>query len=269
MAGIDETLVIKALERLGGHGYYQPQDGLRITIYDMVKNIYEEEERGHIYDVCLEKGLNDFCSDFDCEKCEGKEWFVYDINNKRTSRTFKASVRDALHERDKKEEGKIFIDLSPNKGRGKGEGHWGLRNYEVSVEDAPPDDNEETPENSGGRSEGKESMQIHKLRERNAKLVKMAKDLFKTNNDNKVFCELCSFQFSSQYTSNQNENIGEDFIEAHHMLPLNKLKEEKITYIWDLMLLCPNCHRMVHRLDGCYSKGAIRRALSIRKEWGK
>lgn len=57
-----------------------------------------------------------------------------------------------------------------------------------------------------------------------------------------VYCENCSFDFGKRYGSR-----GEGFIEVHHVVPLAALLPSTVTYLADLLLLCSNCHRMVHR----------------------
>lgn len=57
----------------------------------------------------------------------------------------------------------------------------------------------------------------------------------------RVACEACSFDFSVAYGSH-----GEDYIECHHRVPLSQ-SGEILTRIQDFVLLCSNCHRMIHR----------------------
>lgn len=89
--------------------------------------------------------------------------------------------------------------------------------------------------------EGKEIEKKHKTRERNQALVKKAKDLFKKKHG-RLFCEICQFDFSRRYGL-----IGRAFIEAHHTVPISKLREETKTKVNDIALVCSNCHRMLHR----------------------
>lgn len=95
--------------------------------------------------------------------------------------------------------------------------------------------------NSDYKKEGKEKYYLHLRKERSKKLVKDAKNIFKQKN-NRLFCECCGFDFVQEYGS-----LGEDFIEAHHIVPIHSLKKEIAPKIQDLLLLCSNCHRMVHR----------------------
>jgi 5-methylcytosine-specific restriction enzyme A len=88
--------------------------------------------------------------------------------------------------------------------------------------------------------EGKVLYRIHRVRERNPKIVKKKKKsvLLKTG---KLECEICSFVFKEKYGSH-----GEDYIECHHKVPLSKANNSS-TRLNDLALVCANCHRMLHR----------------------
>ncbi|TXE14896.1 HNH endonuclease [Psychroserpens burtonensis] len=89
--------------------------------------------------------------------------------------------------------------------------------------------------------EGKIVERKHKRRERNSKVVKLAKTQFK-NTHGKLFCEVCKLDFEEKYGE-----LGTDFIEAHHTIPVSEMKAEHKTKIEDFAMLCANCHRMVHK----------------------
>lgn len=56
-------------------------------------------------------------------------------------------------------------------------------------------------------------------------------------------CYVCGFNFEEVYGER-----GRDFIEIHHIKPLSSLKEAvAINPKTDLVPLCANCHRMIHR----------------------
>lgn len=56
-------------------------------------------------------------------------------------------------------------------------------------------------------------------------------------------CFGCGFNFGEKYGE-----LGKNFIEIHHIKPLSTLEEEvEIDPETDLVPLCANCHRMVHR----------------------
>lgn len=69
-------------------------------------------------------------------------------------------------------------------------------------------------------------------------------------NDRKVkdnyTCQVCDMRFEDVY----GKNLGENFAEAHHVIPLSQLKGEVKTSIDDLRTVCANCHRMLHRMEG-------------------
>lgn len=56
-------------------------------------------------------------------------------------------------------------------------------------------------------------------------------------------CYACGFNFYKKYG-----DIGKDFIEIHHIKPLSETSGEVlINPKFDLIPLCANCHRMIHR----------------------
>ena len=88
--------------------------------------------------------------------------------------------------------------------------------------------------------EGKVLTRVHKIKERNRKIVSHKKNqAFLANG--KLSCEACGFDFSEAYGIR-----GEGVIEAHHNKPLHTLNPQTKTTLNDLTLLCANCHRIVH-----------------------
>lgn len=100
---------------------------------------------------------------------------------------------------------------------------------------------ETTEEYDCGFPEGEEYYAKHKRYERSAKVVKLAKERFKKKYG-RLFCEVCRFDFHATYGS-----LGENFIEAHHTVPVCEMLGNSETRPEHLMMLCANCHRMVHR----------------------
>lgn len=89
--------------------------------------------------------------------------------------------------------------------------------------------------------EGATQRRLHLLRERNQTVVKQAKALG-LERDPMLRCEVCGFSFVEVYGE-----LGRDFIEAHHKQPVAELKPGSRTRVEDIELVCPNCHRMLHR----------------------
>lgn len=87
--------------------------------------------------------------------------------------------------------------------------------------------------------EGRGSYRLHRHIERNTQLVKEAKARAKQTGQLRCWVEGCGFDFLKAY--------GEDYIEAHHTIPISELPEDGATDIKDIALVCSNCHRMLHR----------------------
>lgn len=79
----------------------------------------------------------------------------------------------------------------------------------------------------------------HLSRERSQKLALLAKTR------DGFTCKVCGFNYAEMYG-----DIGRGFAEAHHLLPLSKLRTRIQTDLNDLITVCSNCHRMLHKMDG-------------------
>jgi len=90
--------------------------------------------------------------------------------------------------------------------------------------------------------EGREIFRLHRMKERNSKLVRLAKST-RLENDPSLRCEVCGFSFVEAY----GKNLGQGFIEAHHKIPISEIKGTVELTINDLAMVCSNCHRMLHR----------------------
>lgn len=99
---------------------------------------------------------------------------------------------------------------------------------------------EHSEEVSGGAIEGRLLLMRHKRRERNPALVRRKKQ-YVIKSKGTLSCEICGFDFRKTYGP-----AGEGFIECHHVIPLSEGVESRKTELADLMLVCANCHRMLH-----------------------
>ena len=91
--------------------------------------------------------------------------------------------------------------------------------------------------------EGKQKYVTHLRKERDGMLVRDAKTHWLQVQGNTIRCSVCEFSFIEKYGE-----WGFGFIEAHHTTPLSELEEETDTTIHDLVPICANCHRMIHRV---------------------
>jgi 5-methylcytosine-specific restriction protein A len=89
-------------------------------------------------------------------------------------------------------------------------------------------------------AEGRIRERLVKVRERNPKLRRAKIELSRRVNGN-IACEACSFDFERAYGGR-----GNDFIHVHHVVPLH-FSGEVESKLDDLILLCANCHVVVHR----------------------
>jgi HNH endonuclease len=89
--------------------------------------------------------------------------------------------------------------------------------------------------------EGRELFLKHRARERNRAVVELAKSLF-LRKHGRFFCQACGFDFERTYG-----DLGRGFIEAHHTIPVSELSAGSTTRANEIALICPNCHRMLHR----------------------
>ena len=87
--------------------------------------------------------------------------------------------------------------------------------------------------------EEKRRLRYHFVIERNAKLAKEAKKALG------YVCQVCGFDFNKVYGE-----LGREYIEAHHLIPISKLPENQsveLSPVKDFAVVCANCHRMIHR----------------------
>jgi len=97
----------------------------------------------------------------------------------------------------------------------------------------------EDQEESGLTYKEKEKLRFHKSFERNPKLIREAKKF------HRYTCMACGFNYEEKYGE-----IGEDYIEAHHLIPFAELDENTdLSPKNDVVVLCANCHRMIHRFE--------------------
>lgn len=86
-------------------------------------------------------------------------------------------------------------------------------------------------------SEGKKHLRFVNHFERKPKLRALAIKYHGLN------CMGCNFNFEKRYGKR-----GKDFIEVHHTKPVSEfLEETQVNPKTDMIVLCSNCHRIVHR----------------------
>lgn len=107
--------------------------------------------------------------------------------------------------------------------------------------------------------EGKVLYRIHKSRERSSKAVGAAKQAAAARGD--LRCSVCGFDFEKTYGK-----LGKGFIECHHVKPISEYRKGEATRIEDLALVCPNCHRMLHRHKPLLNPAELRELMESAKQ---
>jgi len=106
--------------------------------------------------------------------------------------------------------------------------------------------------------EEKKKYRWHRRVERNQKLSKDAKKF------HGYVCQVCKFDFEKQYGQ-----LGSKYVEAHHVTPMAELLKELEPVVLDpktdFVVVCSNCHRMLHRTKPVLVPSELRGLLS--KPW--
>lgn len=87
-----------------------------------------------------------------------------------------------------------------------------------------------------GSIEGRPKLCHEKRYERDPRNRRAAIEFHGTN------CNICNFNFEEFYGQH-----GSEFIEIHHLNPLYTGEERNVNPQMDLIPVCSNCHRMIHR----------------------
>ena len=105
-------------------------------------------------------------------------------------------------------------------------------------------------------NEGRIVYRMHRQRERDPKLRRNKIKQVKKEHEGKLVCEACDSNLESTYGS-----LGTAIFECHHIEPLHVSGPTQST-LGDVALLCPNCHRVAHRLDPWPTLEELRRHIA-------
>jgi 5-methylcytosine-specific restriction protein A len=100
--------------------------------------------------------------------------------------------------------------------------------------------------------EGRRLLREHIIRERDPAIVRAFRNALRSYR-----CMICNFSFEETYGA-----IGKAFIEAHHVEPIRDRTEASPTAVRDLIPVCSNCHRMLHRKSPPYLASELADLLS-------
>lgn len=105
------------------------------------------------------------------------------------------------------------------------------------------------------RVEGRLSLQTHLKAERSGALRKAALTYWTTPRGH-LRCAACDFDFERTYGAR-----GAGFIEFHHVDPLGGTGKARNSKPTDLVPLCANCHRIIHRRSPILDVATLRAQL--------
>ena len=109
--------------------------------------------------------------------------------------------------------------------------------------------------------EGNRVIHIGTRYERDKKLREAVIKDFKKKHHGKLFCSICGFDFEKVYGE-----LGKDFIEVHHTVPLSDVKNEHDVKVEDMICVCPNCHKMIHHRKPVLTPDELKNAIAKDKE---
>lgn len=89
-------------------------------------------------------------------------------------------------------------------------------------------------------AEGALVTRLHRYRERSRRITNAKKKQF-IKRHGRLYCEACRFDFVETYGER-----GSGFIECHHIVPVSTMEPDRKTKLSELVLVCANCHRMIH-----------------------
>jgi len=111
--------------------------------------------------------------------------------------------------------------------------------------------------------EGKPGQRLVWSRSREASLREAKlREAVKKSDDGLIRCEVpgCGFYFETVYGE-----VGRRFAHVHHLNALAAGEQERVTMLSDLVVVCANCHAMIHRHGECRPlEGLISPTLAIR-----
>jgi 5-methylcytosine-specific restriction protein A len=101
---------------------------------------------------------------------------------------------------------------------------------------------------------------LHRITERSSRNARIVKQQLGYT------CEVCGFNFKEKYGNISLNKKKEEFIEAHHKVPIYTLPEnETIEFkIEDFAVLCSNCHRMAHKRKEPYTVEELKEFINTK-----
>jgi hypothetical protein len=106
-------------------------------------------------------------------------------------------------------------------------------------------------------TEGRRVLREHLRAERKPALARRVKEIAFKNHGH-LECSVCGFDFEAIYGS-----IGFMYAEVHHLVPLKNLKGSQRVGESDLVIVCSNCHRMLHKGSPVFAISELQKRMNI------
>lgn len=121
--------------------------------------------------------------------------------------------------------------------------------YQITIAGNPTDDiwkeisgEPSLTDSEASAMEGSLKLITHLRKERSPQLARQKKAQFRQEKG-KLFCEACESDWPLY------GKLKSDIFEVHHRRPLSTATGPVNIHLKDLAVLCPNCHRAIHRTD--------------------
>ena len=76
---------------------------------------------------------------------------------------------------------------------------------------------------------------------------------FKKRNGGDLFCQVCRINPNKMFGLENDLPI----LDVHHLKPLSEIGQVKTPKMRDFAVLCPTCHRAIHKLEDCSNIDAL------------
>lgn len=109
-------------------------------------------------------------------------------------------------------------------------------------------------------TEGRLLSRLHAYKERDRAFAKKVRDHYRREHGGKLHCEACGMVAEDVYGA-----TGERCMEAHHKVPIEELQPDSVTRAEEMVMVCANCHRVIHSKKPCLKIEEVQELRAARK----
>ena len=104
--------------------------------------------------------------------------------------------------------------------------------------------------------EGRLLTRLHTYRERDSSFSRRVRDYYRRRDKGRLTCQACGTTPRETYG-----DAGDQAMEAHHKVAIEELQPDSVVRVEDMVMLCANCHRVVHSRKPCLTVEQMRALL--------